>query len=60
MRKYVHMVAFWGHHLLGTMLRKLAIFNARKYVHMEAFFGITYWEPMPDGVICIRSKIACL
>ena len=42
------------------MLRKLAIFNARKYVHMEAFFGITYWEPMPDGVICIRSKIACL
>ena len=39
--KYVHMVAFFWHHLLGAMLRKLAFFKSRKYVHMVAFFIIS-------------------
>ena len=41
--QYVHMVAFFRHHLMRAMLRKLAIFKSGKYVHMVAFFGITSW-----------------
>ena len=30
--------SFFWHHLLGAMLRKLAIFKVEKYVHMVPFF----------------------
>ena len=40
-----HGSIFW-HHLLGAMLRKLAIFELEKYVRMVAFFRITSWGAM--------------
>ena len=40
-----HGSIFW-HHLLGAMLRKLAIFDLEKYVRMVAFFRITSWGAM--------------
>ena len=52
---------FWGHHLLGAMLRKLAIFKLEKYAHMVAFFGITSWlalrwQGLPLYLFCLDWK----
>ena len=43
MRKYVHMVAFFWHHLLGAMSRKLAIFE-RGNTFTWYNFSLPLWE----------------
>ena len=46
-RKYVHMVVIFWHHLLGAMLRKLAIFKEGKYVDKWDHF----FKPPPMKIL---------